>query len=383
MKVTGLKTWLVQPEHGKPCLFLKVATDSGIYGWGEAYTLFGREHALERMVHDLGEYLIGRDPFHIKHFTHALWRDVSIKRGGFDFYCALSGLELALWDIAGKALGTPVYNLIGGPCRDAIRVYGQPSGKGDPTPEGWGQRAKNTVALGYSAIKFDPFPGKWQMLIGREKEDIAVDRVRAIREAVGPNVDLLIEVHRRLAPMHAVYVANAIEQYRPFWYEEPTPAEDLVGTAGVRHKINIPVVVGEALYGKADFRRAFELQAGDIINPDVCNVGGILELKEIAAMAEAYSVAVSPHGNNSTTVGLAASLHVSAVLPNFLIMEYPLGWESTGDKIARNPLKVVDGKIALPTEPGLGIEMDESAMERFPFTGTRRAPLPNPGDEWP
>ena len=380
MKVEAVRTWLVQPEHGKTCLFVRVETDGGIHGWGEAYTLTGRERALERMVQDLGEYLVGRDPFHIKHFTHVLWRDVSIKRGGLDFYCALSGLEIALWDIAGKALNTPVYNLLGGPCRTSIRVYGQPSGEGDASPAGLGQRAANTVARGYSALKLDPFPGPWQMLIDRETEQVAVDRVRAVREAVGPRVDVLIEVHRRLAPMHAIRVGQAIEAYAPFWYEEPTPAENLEATAQVRRKINIPVVVGEALYTKADFRRAFEAGAADIINPDICNVGGLLELKEIGAMAEPYCVAVAPHGNNSTTVGLAASLQVAATMPNFLIMEYPMSWEPAANEVAIDPLRVENGAIALPAAPGIGLDLDEAALARYPFRGGRRAPggLPAP-----
>jgi galactonate dehydratase len=383
MRVTGIKTFLVQPERGKTVLFLKVQTDEGIYGWGEAYALTGREPALERLVLDLGEYLIGRDPFHIRHFTHVLWRDVSIKRGGFDFYCALSGLEIALWDIVGKALGTPVYNLLGGPCRDRIRVYGQPTGEGGGGLEGLAQRALNTVELGYSALKFDPFPGPWQMIVDKEVERTAIERVRRVREAVGPDVDVLIEVHRRLAPMHAIRVAQAIEQYQPFWYEEPTPAENLDATVLVRKKINIPVVVGEALYAKPEFRTALEKQAADIINPDICNVGGLLELREIAAMAEAATVAVAPHGNNSTTVGLAASLQVAACIPNFLIMEYPVSWEATADQIAVNPLKVENGAIALPTAPGIGIELDEAALARFPYRGGRRRELRSPGDEWP
>jgi galactonate dehydratase len=378
VQVTGVKTWVVQPTRGKVCVFLKVDTDKGIHGWGEAYALTGREHALERMVQDLGQYLVGRDPFAIKHFTHVLWRDVSIKRGGFDFYCALSGLELALWDIVGKALGTPAYNLLGGACRGSIRVYGQPSGEGSLA-----ERAQRTVEAGYTALKFDPFPGPWQMIVDREVEDTAVERVRTVREAVGPKVDVLIEVHRRLAPMHAISVARQIEQYRPFWYEEPTPAENLDATVDVRRKINIPVVVGEALYTKAEFRHAFEKQAADIINPDVCNVGGLLELKEIGAMAEPYCVAVAPHGNNSTTVGLAASLHGSAVMPNFLIMEYPISWESTGNEIAKEPLRVVNGAIALPEGPGLGIELDEAALERFPYKGGRTRQLRAPADERP
>jgi galactonate dehydratase len=383
MRVTGIKTFLVQPEHGKTVLFLKVQTDEGIFGWGEAYALTGREPALERLVLDLGEYLIGRDPFHIRHFTHVLWRDVSIKRGGFDFYCALSGLEIALWDIVGKALGTPVYNLLGGPFRDRIRVYGQPHGEGGAGLEGLAQRARNTVALGYSALKFDPFPGPWQMIVDKEVERTAIERVRTVREAVGPDVDVLIEVHRRLAPMHAIRVAQAIEQYQPFWYEEPTPAENLDATVVVRNKINIPVVVGEALYAKPEFRTALEKGAADIINPDICNVGGLLELREIAAMAEAATVAVAPHGNNSTTVGLAASLQVAACIPNFLIMEYPVSWEATANQIAVNPLKVENGAIALPTAPGIGIELDEAALARFPYRGGRRRELRSPGDEWP
>lgn len=383
MKVTGVKTWLVQPERGKTCLFIRVDTDGGIHGWGEAYTLTGREQALERMVLDFGEYLVGRDPFQIKHFTHVLWRDVSIKRGGFDFYCALSGLEIALWDIVGKALNTPVYNLLGGACRGSIRVYGQPSGDGGPGLDGLGQRAVNTVERGYTALKMDPFPGPWQMLIDREAEQTAIDRVRAVREAVGPKVEILIEVHRRLAPMHAIRVAHAIEQYTPFWYEEPTPAENLDATAEVRRKIDIPVVVGEALYTKAEFRHAFEKAAADIINPDICNVGGLLELKEIGAMAEAYSVAVAPHGNNSTTAGLAASLQVAAVMPNFLIMEYPMSWEPTANEIAVSPLRVENGAIALPTAPGIGLELDESALARYPYRGGRRRPLMEPAQERP
>src|SRR5436189_5426935 len=152
MRVTGLKTFLVQPPDAKTELFLRVDTDAGIHGWGEAYTLTGREPTLERMVQDFGEYLVGRDPFQIKHFVHVMWRDLSIKRGGFDFYCALSGIEIALWDIVGKALNTPVYNLLGGPCRERIRVYGQPSGpRGDGSPEDIGRRAMNTVDRGFGA----------------------------------------------------------------------------------------------------------------------------------------------------------------------------------------------------------------------------------------
>jgi galactonate dehydratase len=178
-------------------------------------------------------------------------------------------------------------------------------------------------------------------------------------------------------------VAHQIERYNPFWYEEPTPAENLDATVDVRNKIDIPVVVGEALYTKFEFREVFEKQAADIVNPDICNVGGLLELREIAAMAEAATVAVAPHGNNSTTVGLAASLQVAACIPNFLIMEYPVGWERVANEIAVNPFVVENGAIVLPTAPGIGIDLDEGALAKYPYRGPRRRTLLDPGDERP
>jgi galactonate dehydratase len=385
MKVTGVKTFIVQPESAKTVLFVKVETDAGLYGWGEVYTVTAREPSLERLTQDLGQYLVGRDPLHIKQFTQALYRDVAIKRGSMDFYCAVSGLEIALWDIAGKHFDTPVYNLLGGPCRGKLRIYGQPTGDaGDATgAAALGRRAANTVAKGYSALKFDPFPGPWQTWVERDVERIAVERVAAVREAVGPEVDILIEVHRRLAPRHAIWVAHQIERYNPFWYEEPTPAENIDATVDVRNKIDIPVVVGEALYTKFEFREVFEKQAADIVNPDICNVGGLLELREIAAMAEAATVAVAPHGNNSTTVGLAASLQVAACIPNFLIMEYPVGWERVANEIAVNPFVVENGAIALPTAPGIGIDLDEGALAKYPYRGPRRRTLLDPSEERP
>ena len=176
--------------------------------------------------------------------------------------------------------------------------------------------------MGFTALKWDPYPSPWREYIDKDQERAAIESVRVMRETVGPNVDLLIETHRRLAPMHAVRVANAIAEYTPFWFEEPVSARNLDALAEVRSKISIPVMTGEELYTKAEFRQVFEKRAADIINPDVCNVGGILELKEIGAMAEPSLVVVSPHNYNSTMIGLAATCQVSAVMPNFLITEY-------------------------------------------------------------
>jgi galactonate dehydratase len=387
MKVSAVKTYLVQPPGAKAACFVKVETDEGLYGWGEAYTVTAQERALAQLCDDLGAYLIGRDPLHIRHFTHAMYRDVAIKRGGLDFYSALSGLEIALWDIAGKHFGTPVYNLLGGPCRGRIRVYGHLVGSADGLtgPEGLARKAQNTLkhAAGYTAVKFDPFPGPWQTWVERDVERAAIENVAAVREAVGPETDILIEVHRRLAPRHAIHVGKAIERYDPFWFEEPTPSENLDATAEVRQKIDVPVVVGEALYTKHMFREAFDKRAADIVNPDICNVGGLLEMREIASIAEAYAVAVAPHGNNSTTVGLAASLQVAACIPNFLIMEHFAGWDRYAAELATTPLVAKDGYLELPTASGIGIDLDEAALAKYPYTGPRKTSLIGPEDERP
>ncbi len=365
MNVTSVRTFFVDPGGSKNWLFVKVETDAGIHGWGECYTQADRDRAIEMHVQQLGRYLVGRDPHQIKHFTFIAYNDFASKRGAMDFYCAVSGIEQALWDIVGKALHTPVYNLLGGACRDKIRVYA--NGWGGRTPEEMAERARQLVEQGFSAMKFDPFPGPWRTHISAEEERAAVECVRAVREAVGPDVELLIEVHRRLAPLHAIRVARMLEEYRPFWYEEPVSARNLDALAEVRRAIALPVVTGEELYTKAEFREVFEKQAADILNPDVCNCGGILELKEIAAMAEPYFVAMAPHNYNSTAIGLAATVQLCAAIPNFLITEYFVNFTERGDEISKNPIRVENGCIPLPSAPGLGLELDEAAMARCPY----------------
>jgi len=375
MKITDVKTFLVHPGEGKNWLFVKVETDEGIHGWGEGYTQGDRDQAIVAHVKEIGRYLEGRSPFHIKHFTFMAYHDFAGKRGAMDFYCAVSALEQAMWDIVGKKLQTPVYNLLGGPCRDKLRVYANGWYGGVKTPDALAKRAVEVVKRGFTALKFDPFPGPWRTHISRKDEQAAVANVRAVREAVGPDVDILVEVHRRLAPMHAVRVARMMEEFQPFWYEEPVSARNMDMLAACKREIRLPVVTGEELYTKAEFREVFEKQAADIINPDVCNCGGILELKEIAAMAEPYAVAVSPHNYNSTTIGLAATLQVSACLPNFLITEYFTNFTARGDEISVNPIRVVDGYIPLPTGPGLGIELNEKALAGNPYRQFPMRPL--------
>ena len=371
MKIDSIKTYLVDSSSAKHWLFVKIETNEGIHGWGEAYTQLGRDRVIERQIDELSRYLVGCSPFDIKQFLFSAYTDFAGKRGSMELFCAISGLEQALWDIVGKAAGQPVYNLLGGRTRRRLRVYANGWGGAQP-PDELADRARAVVDRGFTALKFDPFPGPWRAYIDRHEEEEAVGRVRAVREAVGPNVDILVEVHRRLAPMHAVRVARAMEPYAPFWFEEPVSARDLGALAEVRHAVNLPVVTGEELYTKNEFRDVFEQRAADILNPDVCNCGGILELREIGAMAEAYHVAMAPHNYNSTTIGLAATLHASAGMPNFLITEYFVNFEEVGKEIARQSLEVVDSFITLPDTPGLGIDLDEQALRQRPY---RQRPL--------
>ena len=383
MKVTGVTQFLVSSGQAKNFIFVRVDTDEGISGWGEAYTQTDREPAIATYVDRMGQYLVGRDPFNIKHFTHVMYHDVLVKRGSMESYCALSGIEIALWDIVGKKLGAPVYNLLGGACRDKIRVYANGWAGNPQDPDAVAARAVETTKMGFDALKWDPFPDPWRAYISKYEEDLTVEGVAAVRAAVGPDVDLLVEAHRRLAPMHAVRVARRIEEFNPFWYEEPVSARNLPALAAATREINTPVVTGEELYTKAEFREVFELKAADIINPDICNTGGILELKEIAAMAETYYVVVSPHNFNSTTVGLAATLHLCATIPNFLITEYFVNLAGIGDELSINPIEVDNGYIRLPTAAGLGIELDEEALARHPYKEPDLRSIRHPGDEGP
>ena len=360
-RIVALNHFLAHPPRGKNLLFVKLETDDGLHGWGECYTQSDRDTQVLAHLEQLSRYVVGRDPTHIKHFTDVMYNDFAARRGAMDYYSAISGIEQAMWDLAGKRLGVPVYQLLGGACRERIRVYANGWARTGSHEELAGS-ARAVIERGFTALKFDPVPGPWRTFITRNQEREAAERVRIVREAVGPDVDVLVEVHRRLAPMHAVRLARAVEPYDPFWFEEPVLAENIDALAAARRDISIPVVTGEELYTKFEFRAVFEQRAADIINPDVCSVGGILELKEIAAMAEPYFVAVSPHNYNSTTVGLAATLQVSATIPNFLITEYFVNLEDWGREVAIEPFEVRDGYITLPDKPGLGIELDETVL---------------------
>lgn len=383
MKITAVKSYAVHPGWRKNLIFVKVETDAGIHGWGEAYSQYDRDTAVMAQLNALGPYMVGRSPFDIKHFTQFAFDDYAARRGSVELFCAVSGIEQAMWDIVGKATKQPVYNLLGGKYREKIRVYANGWSYGMKEPDDYARAAEKVVKQGFTAMKFDPLPAPWRTWIPKEHERRAVRVVKAIRDAVGPDIDLLIEQHRRLAPMHAIRLDKQLAEFDLYWMEESCQAEFPDELALIRREIGVPMVIGEATYTKTGFRPLLEKRSADILNPDVACVGGILELKEIAAMAEPFLVAVSPHNYNSTLVALASTVHASATMPNFIITEYFLPFVDFCDKISPNQLKPKNGYIELPTAPGLGVDVDEAALLQHPAKVYPARKLRAPADEGP
>ncbi len=359
MKITGIETHYVV-AGSRPWVFVKMLTDEGIHGWGEI-TLEGKEHAVIAAVGDLARYLVGKDPARIEQLWHEMYRG-AFWVGGPVLNSAISGVDHAMWDIKGKTLGAPVYELLGGKCRDRIRAYANGWFRRGMSAEATAARAAEVAAMGYTAIKWDPF-ARAGLFIDTETADAAVANVRAVREAVGSKVDLCIEVHGRLSPANAIRIGKRLEEFTPFFYEEPIPPENLDALALVARAVHIPVATGERLFTKWGFRDLFEKQAAAVIQPDICHAGGILELKKIAAMAETYYIGFAPHNPNGP-ICTAASIQVDACTPNFLIQEFVISDEPLRSQLQQEPLRIVDGYFEIPNRPGLGVEINEEYLDR-------------------
>ncbi|RZS81175.1 mandelate racemase/muconate lactonizing enzyme family protein [Pigmentiphaga kullae] len=366
MKVRNAECLAVHPGWRKNLIFIRLELEDGTVGWGESYSQYDRDEAVAAQARELLRYLVGRDVFNIRYFCQVAFDDYAQRRSSLEFWSALSGIEMAMWDAVGKLLGQPVHRLLGGRCRERVRVYANGWGYKLKTPDDHARAAEKVVAEGHTALKFDPLPRPWRTYIPREHILHAVAVVRAVRDAVGPDTELLLDLHRRLAPVHAIELAKQLEELNPYWIEEPCQKENMDAIQEVRQATTIPVVTGEALYGRADFRSVFRSRAADIINPDVSNCGGILELLFIAAQAETEMIAVSPHNYNSTLLSLSATVHASACMPNFTITEYFVPFESFSQRISRQALKPVDGYIQVPELPGLGLDIDEAALRSMP-----------------
>lgn len=362
MKVTDIKTFTVDCFRTN-WVFVKVYTDEGIDGVGEA-TLEYKEKALIGAVEHIRSYLVGKDPRDVEKHYHDIYRD-AYWRGGAVLMSALSAVETALWDILGKSLNVPVYRLLGGKVNDACRIYVNGWFSGAREPEEFAEKAKIAVERGVTAMKWDPF-GKSYMEISNADLDKAIRCVAAVREAVGSNVDLLIEGHGRFDVPTGIRIARELEPFKPMFFEEPVPPDNIEALAAVRGKSPVPISAGERLYTRRDYLELFRRRAADYIQPDVSHAGGIMELKKIAAMAEAHYIPFAPH-NPSGPVANAATLQLAACCPNFCILEIMYSDVDYRRFITNESLVYENGKIKIGDKPGLGIELNEEECLKHPY----------------
>ena len=363
MKVTDVRVFAVDCYRTN-WMFVKVYTDEGIDGVGEA-TLEYKEKALIGAVEHIREYLVGKNPLTIERHYHDIYRD-AYWRGGAVLMSALSAVEMALWDILGKSLGVPVYQLLGGRANDRVRIYVNGWFAGAKTPEEFGEKARAAVRRGVTAMKWDPF-GKAYLEITPQEMDTALRCVAAVREAVGDGVDLLIEGHGRFDVPAAVQIARALEPFHPLWFEEPVPPDNLEALKAVHDKSPVAISAGERLYTLRAFKDLFETRAADYVQPDISHAGGIMELKKIAAVADTYYIPFAPH-NPSGPVANAAALQLAACCPNFRILEIMYSDVTWRSEVCDEQLVYSDGYITIPDRPGLGIEIDEAACLRHPYS---------------
>ena len=345
VKITRLETFLIKPRW----IFLKIHTDAGVHGLGEPL-LEGRALTVQTAIKEVEPYLIGKDPRHVIHHWQAIYRH-AFYRGGPILTSALSGIDHALWDIKGKLLGVPVYELFGGPTRDRVRIYGRAR-----TPEDM----KKRIAEGFTVIKTG-LDHKDPANIVENPKFIkhASESFAALREAGGPSMDIGIDFHGNISPQTAKVMIKELEPFQPMFIEEPCQAQNVDTMADIARGTFLPIATGERIFTKWGFREILEKKAASILQPDLCHAGGITEGRLIAGMAEAYYVPIAPH-NPMGPISLAAGLHLAASIPNFLVQEQV----SLGEGYIKNPFKLQkDGTVLIPQGPGLGIELDEEAIK--------------------
>ncbi|TQV72548.1 mandelate racemase/muconate lactonizing enzyme family protein [Denitrobaculum tricleocarpae] len=382
MKITDVKTFVVgnPPPHfgGRYFIFVKLTTDSGITGIGEVYAATFGPHVVAKMIEDVcARHVIGSDPFKIER----LWRNVYgagyTLRPDVSVMGVLSGIETACWDIVGKELNKPVYELLGGQVHERLRSYTYLYPGENETEDFYhdadrsAERAAEYVAQGFTAVKFDP-AGAYTVYDGHQPslEDIArsVEFVKKIREAVGTKADLLFGTHGQFTTSGAIRLARQLEPYDPLWFEEPTPPENPAEMARVARQTSIPIATGERLTTKYEFARVLENQAASILQMALGRVGGILEAKKIAGMAETYYAQIAPHLYCGPIEG-AANIQISACTPNFLILESIQTWGGFHSEILKKPIQWEDGYVIPPSEPGIGVELNEEVALAHPYEG--------------
>ncbi len=348
LKITKLETILVKPRW----VFLKIYTDAGIVGVGEPI-VEGRPKTTAMAVQEAAAYLIGKDPRRVAHHWQAIYRQ-AFYRGGPVLTSALSGIDEALWDIKGKALGVPVYELLGGPTRDRVKAYAKPS-----TPE----QVLAAKKRGFTAFKVgtpEMIPRNARLVETPGFVKIMADKFAALREAAGPDSDFAIDFHGAMSPQTAMLLIKALEPYQPMFIEEPVQCQNVQVMADIARKTHIPIATGERIFTKWGFREILEKGAASVLQPDCCHAGGITEVRLIAGMAEAYYAAIAPH-NPLGPISLASCVQVAASIPNFLIQEQ--SWPGDpGEGYLKVPMKIENSYIQLPTAPGLGVELDDNKL---------------------
>ncbi|MBE7042292.1 MAG: galactonate dehydratase [Ruminococcaceae bacterium] len=362
MKITDIQTFVVDCYRTN-WVFVKVMTDEGIDGIGEA-TLEYKEKALLGAVEHLKEALVGKNPRQIEKLYHDCYRD-AYWRGGAVLMSALSAVETALWDILGKSLGVPVYQLLGGKVHDKVRIYVNGWFAGAKTPKEFGEKAKIAVKRGITAMKWDPF-GKAYLELSNQELQTALECVAAVRDAVGNQVDLLIEGHGRFNVPTGIKIAKELEQFKPMLFEEPVPPDNLEALKAVRDKSPVAISAGERLYTRQAYLTLLESRAADFIQPDISHAGGIMELKKIAAMAEARYIPFTPH-NPSGPVANAATLQLAACCPNFSILEIMYSDVDYRKDITTEELHYENGYLTIPDKPGLGLELNLEECAKHPY----------------
>jgi galactonate dehydratase len=369
MKITGVEFFRFSAKHfnaSRNWLLIKLLTeDTSLYGLGDASPMRYDTEVISMIRQWMPLYLEGKDPLDSEVIWTTLYHDVNA-RGGRLASTALSGIDIALWDLKGKILGQPVYRLLGGAHREKLRVYANGWYTNPGTPEKNAEEAKRVVKMGYTAMKFDPFGQRNYYTISPAEAQLAEDRVAAVREAVGPKVDIIVEAHAKFCPAAAIQMGKRLEKYRPFWYEEPVSQENISELVEVRNRVDIPISTGERLYTKYPFMQIVEQQAADVLQPDIANAGGITELKKIAAIAEAKHVHVAPH-NVCSPVGAMAEAHFGASAINFLILEYHAEFYTEHYfTVTEGFPRQKEGYIELEQTPGLGLTLNEEEIAKHP-----------------
>jgi len=377
MRITAIETYIAG-NPWKNWLFAKVITDEGIYGIGEGtLNYFGR--TVEAAIHELKPLILGMDPFQVENISQRLIRDV-YSDGAQVHMCAVSAIEIALWDIIGKACNQPIYNLMGGRCHEKLRAYANGWYRGPRTPESFHEKAKIVAARGYTALKFDPFGSAWRM-VSREDFDLSIDIIRAVRDAVGNSVDILVEGHCRFNVPTAIQFAEKMAEFRPAWFEEPVHHGNIPAMAEVARRSPVPIATGESLSSKHQFAELLKYECVNILQPEPLNLGGLFATRKICDMVDAHYGVIAPHSAQGPVCS-AACAQLNASIPNFFIHEifdeFNEPWEK---EIVTNGVEVVDGYIQLSERPGLGIDLNIEEILKHPYQQENYIPLFKPGWE--